>query len=304
MAEANEYLEVHLAYKSNNKLGEGLFWDSAREKLLGVDIEGMHFWVFDINTRTYLKIATKQKIGWIIPIECSQYVLTGQEDNISILDFNTGAEVKKIPLKLKGARHRLNDAIADSSGSIWFGSFDESDVSGAKGQLFHFSNCGEITVVDDGYAIANGPAIDLHEKILLHTDSFSKKIYAFDLDVPNGKLSNKRLWKFEGDEGNPDGMCFDSFGNIWIAYWGTGKVCCYGINGNLLKIAKLPVKNVSNVCFSGENSGRLFVSSAKADDANSCRQHQLDGSLFEILGHGATGLQNYYASSNFIRLIS
>jgi D-xylonolactonase len=126
----------------------------------------------------------------------------------------------------------------------------------------------------------------------LHTDSGRRTIYAFDLDVVAGQLSNRRVWKqFADDDGYPDGMCFDAEGAVWVAHWGGGCISRIAADGRLLRRVHLPTSHITNVCFGGPALDRLFVSSARAGLSDDQLATQpLAGSLFEVLDPGVTGL--------------
>jgi sugar lactone lactonase YvrE len=158
--------------------------------------------------------------------------------------------------------------------------------------LFRLGTDGQLTVVDTGYTVANGPAINADSTKMLHTDSGRRTIYAFDMDAPKGQLSNKRVWKvFTEAEGYPDGMCFDAEGCVWVAHWGGSCVSRFALDGTLLKRVSLPTSNVTNVCFGGEGLDRLFVSTARAGLTPEQLQAQPEaGCLFEIENPGVKGL--------------
>ena len=98
------------------------------------------------------------------------------------------------------------------------------------------------------------------------------------------------------EEGIPDGMCFDSSGNLWVAMWGSGKISHFNKEGTLLKKIDLPVLKVSNVCFGGANMNHLFVSSANLNDES----NRYAGSLFDINFKDVTGLSQKKAK--FLKL--
>ena len=127
---------------------------------------------------------------------------------------------------------------------------------------------------------------------MLHSDSARRTIYAFDLNVHAGQLSNKRIWKvFTEDQGYPDGMCFDADGCVWVAHWGAGCISRFALDGALLSHIKLPVINVTNVCFGGKALDRLFVSTARSGLTPEQLKAQPEaGDLFEIINPGSRGL--------------
>ena len=75
------------------------------------------------------------------------------------------------------------------------------------------------------------------------------------------------LLEFNRDRGVPDGMCIDSNGKLWIAFYGGGRVACYDpITGEQLEQITVPAKNTTSCCFGGPEMDVLFITSAKRDD--------------------------------------
>ena len=56
-----------------------------------------------------------------------------------------------------------------------------------------------------------------------YIDSARKQVDAFDYDMQNGMIGNRRK-VIEIPVGVPDGMTIDEEGMLWIALWGTGSV--------------------------------------------------------------------------------
>lgn len=80
----------------------------------------------------------------------------------------------------------------------------------------------------DGFGLTNGPCFSPDGATLYVNDSWTKRVYAFDFDVSQGLVSNRRiLTTFEVDEGAtgpaiPDRATVDEDGGIWIAGCLTG----------------------------------------------------------------------------------
>lgn len=296
----NNSLEVRPVTALRHQLGEGLHWDSARLCLWGVDIIGCKVWSLNLDDFSTRVWKVGQPVGWILPLaDCSTSVLLGLKNGIALACAHTmtfDRWLNKIFTDLSPMR--MNDAKADVTGAIWCGSLNNDDEREANGCLYRSSPEGGWTTWDTGYTIANGPAIDATQKIMMHTDSGRRTIYMFDLDVHKGILSQKRVWKvFSDNEGVPDGMCFDAEGTLWVAHWGASCVSRFALDGSLLLRVSMPTTNISNVCFGGAELDRLFVTSAKVGlTSRELISDSLAGCVFEVLGHGATGLPSMPAT--------
>lgn len=289
----SNFQNITTVLELDSQLGEGLHWDAQHNELWGVDIHDKQLWCWDLHSPACQSWAMPQRIGWVIPEAGSRRLLLGLQCGFALSHHANSTQVQWLqqPFGANTAL-RLNDAKADASGAVWAGSLNNDDESRADGCLFRLGHNGQVTVVDAGYAVANGPAISADGKLMLHTDSGKRTIYAFDLDVVVGTVVNKRVWKvFADDDGYPDGMCFDAEGCLWVAHWGAGCISRFGASGALLQRIALPVTQVTNVCFAGAGLNRLFVSSARVGlSAQELARQPLAGGLFEVLNHGAVGL--------------
>jgi sugar lactone lactonase YvrE len=238
-----------------------------------------------------------QRVGWVLPERGRDTVLLGLQEGFARarLEDEVALEWVARPFSDR-ASLRLNDAKADSTGAVWAGSLNNDDESRPDGCLYRLGPDGSLAVVDTGYTVANGPAISPNESLMLHTDSGRRTIYAFDLDVARGALSNKRVWKqFQPEEGYPDGMTFDAEGCVWVAHWGAGCVSRFDPAGELLSRIRFDASHITNVCFGGDRFHRLFVSSARAglSDQRLKQESEHAGALFEAHFHGVVGLPGH-----------
>ena len=53
--------------------------------------------------------------------------------------------------------------------------------------------------------------------------------------------------------GGPDGMAFDEAGNLYVAYYGGGRVVIFAPDGSLAGEILVPGANVTNVAFGGHD---------------------------------------------------
>lgn len=292
-----EKIEVKVALSINCQLGEGIHWDRLRNSLLFVDIIKNTVYSFDIDTSVINRKVLTEPIGWVLPIANSPKLLLGLKSGLAVLDdIQDSGQIEWVDRSFPNdPEQRLNDAKADRFGRLWYGSISTIDESKPVGRLARMSFINnQLDIIDEGYEVPNGPAFNKSQTVMLHNDSRKQLTYRFDIDENTGDVLNKRIWKkYNLDEGFPDGMCFDTNENIWIAHWGVGKVVQYNIVGEILTQVQLPVKNVTNICFGGANLDRIFVSTASGKLGNeTAEDSEFDGAIFEIFGVNAKGIEN------------
>ena len=164
---------------------------------------------------------------------------------------------------------------------------NREDEHRPDGRLYRLGPDNRLSCMDEGYAVANGPAIRGDGQLMLHTDSVRRIVYAFDMDAAAGTVTNRRVWREFGEaDGHPDGMTFDADDHVWIAHWGAGMVCRYDPAGRHVRTVPVPAVNVTNVCFFGPASDRLAISTAALSGWDDTRG---DGAVFELLSPGTRG---------------
>ncbi len=98
-------------------------------------------------------------------------------------------------------------------------------------------------------------------------------------------------------------MTYDKNGNLWVAMWGSGKVCCFDKNGALKLILQLPVSKVTSCTFGGKNFNELFITTASVglNDIEAERQPHA-GKLFKFVTQEEGYASNCYRSENITDL--
>lgn len=119
----------------------------------------------------------------------------------------------------------LNDFVVDNDGRIYIGNFGYDLFAGeaAKESAIHIVELdGGIRLGADGIEFPNGAVIINEGRTLVVSETWRGRLTAFDR-APDGTLSNKRLFAdLPGRE--PDGICADAEGGIWVCSFNTGEV--------------------------------------------------------------------------------
>jgi len=153
-----------------------------------------------------------------------------------------------------------NDNYFDSQGNLYFTAPAGSHMQNAVGELFVRMANGTVIRLDDGFQFSNGLAVTADDKTLIVAETFTKRLYAYDISTP-GVASDKRHWATLPGEhrGGPDGMDFDCEGNLLVANWGGGAVEVFNPAGQHVDRIELPFNKPSNVHFFKPGSNELLI---------------------------------------------
>jgi len=121
---------------------------------------------------------------------------------------------------------RINDGKCDPSGRLIVGTYDKS--GGSAGNLYRFDSDGQLTRIQNNIKISNGLAWSADNKTMYYIDSPTLHVEAFDYDIQDGFISNRRSVFYLPDHGlnagTPDGMTIDTNGNLFAAVFDGAQV--------------------------------------------------------------------------------
>jgi len=144
-----------------------------------------------------------------------------------------------------------NDLAFDVYGNLYFTDPGSSTLDNRTGDLYLYSQTGELVRLDRGYAMCNGIAVGPDGKTLYMDETLTRRVYRFELES-DGEVRDRAVFaELQGGLG-PDGMAFDVEGNLYVAHWGKGCVAVLDPEGEL--IGELPTigMNPTNVAFFGD----------------------------------------------------
>jgi len=247
-----------------NDLGEGPHWDEKLGILWHVDING--FTVCRLNVSSFATDChTLTDLLTIVhPYPNGEDLLVTQRNKLVKLNWKTKQTtlLGEVAPEFQG-KERFNDGKADVSGRLWMGTIFDSDagVVPGKGNLYTWENH-KFVKQSDNFYLTNGMTWSHDNKTMFVNDSEGKKIYVFDFDLKNGKVSNKRvLASFDNDK--PDGITIDRAGNLWSASYGSGRVIKIDPKtGKELDTVLIPCPLTTSVSFGGPNYDNLYVTTA------------------------------------------
>lgn len=157
-----------------------------------------------------------------------------------------------------------------------------------EGVVFRLDPDLELHRMIEGVTIPNSIGWSADDKAMFFTDTPTKTISKFDYDAATGNISNRRAYfRYEGEEGAPDGFAIDVEGCIWTAIYGAGKVLRISPQGQVIGEISLPTRCVSCPRFVGEDL--IMTTAVEEDPKAKPESSRYGGSVFR-LGVGVSGM--------------
>ncbi len=183
-----------------------------------------------------------------------------------------------------------NDLTLDAFGGFYFTDPGGSNMQNPIGTVHYVDARGKTHLVDEGLAFPNGIVLRPDGRTLLVGESHHNRILSYDIIKP-GKLGRRRVFANlptkEGEQiaNEPDGICLDREGNLYIAHYGMRQVQVLSPRGKLLRRYAAGNLTTSNVAFGGPQLDQLYVTGALGDEKTS------KGGLFRLDLKGVKGLK-------------
>lgn len=183
-----------------------------------------------------------------------------------------------------------NDLTLDTAnGGFYFSDPGGSSLANPIGTMHYVDKAGKTTLLDDGLAFPNGIVLTPDGKRILMGESQKNRILVYDVTAP-GKVGEPKVFaelpaKEAGTpqiDNQPDGMCLDAAGNLYVAHYGMKQVQVLDPMGKLIRRYDGGNITTSNVAFGGPNMDQLFITGGIGPEAG-------EGGLFRI-DLGAKGL--------------
>jgi sugar lactone lactonase YvrE len=259
------------------ELGEGPVWDAARRCVWFVDIKGRKLHRYGVDDGARASWDTPDQTGFALPAEDGSLVC-GVRGGLYRFTPETGEFVLIQPVETDRPGNRLNDGFVAPDGTLWFGSMDDAEDADS-GALYRWRG-GELTLMDDGYGITNGPALSPDGGTLYHHDTARRIVFAFD--HADGELSHRRVFATQ-NQGHPDGPSVDSAGVLHVGLFGGGGVARFSPDGAALDTIAFPVPTVTKAAFGGDDLKTLYCTTAwKGQDAETRAARPTMGGLYSV----------------------
>lgn len=180
-----------------------------------------------------------------------------------------------------------NDLTLDTpNGGFYFTNPADSGIKKPTGTVHYVDKAGVTHLAAGGFAYPNGVVLTPDGKRILMAESQKNRVLEFPVLAP-GKLGEFKVFadlpQKEGGQidNQPDGMCLDAAGNLYVAHYGMKQVQVLDPTGKLIRRYDGGNLTTSNVAFGGPNHDQLFVTGGLGPEAG-------PGGLFrlDVKSHG------------------
>lgn len=265
-------------------LGEGPTWDPGSRRLYWVDILESRIYRHDPADGSTRSWTTPEHVGFVL-VRADGGLVVGLESGLHhvVLEDDGTATASRID-RVDGDV-RFNDATLDARGRIWActlgGTLDEP-----LGTYYRYDADLNRRTVDDGYLVANGPALSPDRRLLYTVETSGhhgrrQGVYVSRI-APDGALAEQRLLiDWDPYDSAPDGVVTDGEGNLWLGEFGGNVLRCFAPDGEEIASVPLPAWNVTKAAFRGGDL--LYVTSARIDvDEETLARYPDTGGVLEV----------------------
>ena len=278
--------KVELLFDCKNTLGEGITYSTINNNLYWLDIGNVSkLYSLDLSSNKK-EIFELPEIVTATSIKSQDELILATNNGLKLFNTSNAKFESVVTIEDEQTLTRSNDGASDAYGRFWFGTmqnnFDNNGngipIKDNIGKLYKVDINKKISIIEEGLGIPNTYVWSPDNNNFYFSDTVKGTILSYNFELENGELSNKKeLASF--NRGHPDGSTIDTDGCIWNCRWGGSCIVRFTPNGQVDQIIEMPVENITNCIFGGQDMKTLFVTTASNEGKN---KNELDGSLFSI----------------------
>jgi sugar lactone lactonase YvrE len=150
---------------------------------------------------------------------------------------------------------------------------------GRDGILYRVDGAGRAVEFRRDLAISNTLLWSPDRSRFYFGDSIQNCIWSYDYNIGNRSIAGERPF-FQGFErGLPDGSTIDKDGFVWNCRYGGSCIVRVAPSGEVDRVIEMPVSNLTNCTFGGEQGNVLYATSASPEAG---KWERFGGGLFAI----------------------
>jgi gluconolactonase len=258
---------------------EGVVFDPQGHAYISLPYQGTIYRVTGTTATVWAKTGAPN--GHKILPDGTHLVCDGKEHAVLHLDQN-GNRLGKASTESEGRPLRApNDLTLDANGGFYFTDPGGSSVANPIGTVHYVDRDRRTHLVASGLAFPNGLVLRPDGRTLLVAESQRNRILSYPIESP-GKAGATTVFatlpEKAGDQiaNEPDGICLDREGNLYIAHYGMRQVQVLSPDGRLLHRYPAGVLTTSNVALGGPRMNQLFITGALGEEKTT------PGALFRL----------------------
>ena len=206
-----------------DQLGETPLWCDQTRRLWWIDIERPKLQSYDPETGRADSVGLPGMFAGTQALTRGGERLLARDLTLYTRHIQSGAQRDVVTVEL-GVDNRLNDGRVDARGRFWVGTMD-NQLHRANGALYRVDPDGGAVKIESDVVVSNGIAFSPDGRTLYFTDTRRHLSYAYDLDLDDGMVTNRRVLADHTATGDrPDGACVDVDGCIWMAFFAGGRI--------------------------------------------------------------------------------
>jgi sugar lactone lactonase YvrE len=188
----------------------------------------------------------------------------------------------------------INDMIVHPDGWAYVGQFGYDREGGGQpvpSALLRVDPTGAVATAAPDMSVANGMIISPDGATLLVAESAAGRIAAFTIDA-SGALHDRRIWADLPTRHNPDGMCLDDQGAVWVACPVAGRFARVVEGGDITDVVPVDEGRHAIACVLGGSTRRtlFLLTAATLGQAEPSRRLRAGRVECIAVDHGGAGL--------------
>ncbi len=195
--------------------------------------------------------------GHLFVCDCKLKTVLDIAPDGTIVDAITGWE--------KSLIQGPNDLVFTSDGGYYFTDPEGSSAENPIGAVYRVNPEGAVSQFAPGLAYPNGLAILEDERRLFIAETMTLCIHEFALRSDGTSQAGRVHAELPAGGVGPDGMALDVEGNLYVAYYGYGKVMVLDQWGNIAREIDAGGKNPTNLAFGGKGRKSLYITETETD---------------------------------------
>lgn len=256
-------VEIHAVVRAADILGEVPLWCARSRRLWWIDVRRPALQYYEPSTGRHaaLRLHPDLVTGAIALRESGGFVLAAQT-GFHYYDPAAGTPATLIanPEENRPGM-RLNDGKCDRRGRFWCGSMHDT-LREPLGTLYRLDPDLGCHRMLSGFVLPNAISWSPDDKTMYFADTHRQVIWAFDYDIDDGAISNRRVFKdWTHQAGRPDGATVDAEGYVWNCMVAAGHLVRLAPDGRVDRCIQLPVTNPTCPAFGGGDLSTLYITS-------------------------------------------